>query len=167
MRGHWAAARYLVLQRKWAAKRNSREWILNTPMMSGLLLCTALRSQLFYRKIDKNRRVRVWKYMVCHAKSNQCERNELGNDVLFQLNWEKMSIAPTSRLEIKELCWLKDALKQDPYVMYVFSALFSTIWADMIDQKGIRRAAVRVFRATCSTFDSLQFHIPLCNVWVR
>ena len=91
------------------------------------------------------------------------------NTMCWKLSWEKMSIASTLQFEMKWLYWLKDTRKQDPYVIYVFFSLLflSTFWADMIDHKGIRGAAVSVFRATCSTLGSSQFHIPLCNVWVR
>ena len=71
------------------------------------------------------------------------------NTMCWKLSWEKMSIASTLQFEMKWLYWLKDTRKQDPYVIYVFFSLLflSTFWADMIDHKGIRGAAVSVFRA--------------------
>ena len=115
------------------------------------------------------RRLRAWKYMFWHAEGKQWWRTELEHDVLeVELGKDEHSINFTTR---NEMVFLAQGYSQTGSICnlcFLFSALFinffERIWS-IIKESVAQQLAYS--GQTCSSFGSSQFHIPLCNVWVR
>ena len=115
------------------------------------------------------RRLRAWKYMFWHAEGKQWWRTELEHDVLeVELGKDEHSINFTIRNEMVILAQGYSQTGSICNLCFLFSALlvnvFERIWS-IIKETVAQQLAYS--GQTCSSFGSSQFHIPLCNVWVR
>ena len=115
------------------------------------------------------RRLRAWKYMFWHAEGKQWWRTELEHDVLeVELGKDEHSINFTIRNEMVILAQGYSQTGSICNLCFLFSALFvnffERIWS-IIKESVAQQLAYS--GQTCSSFGSSQFHIPLCNVWVR
>ena len=115
------------------------------------------------------RRLRAWKYMFWHAEGKQWWRTELEHDVLeVELGKDEHSINFTIRNEFDILAQGYSQTGSICNLCFLFSALFvnflERIWS-IIKESVAQQLAYS--GQTCSSFGSSQFHIPLCNVWVR
>ena len=115
------------------------------------------------------RRLRAWKYMFWHAEGKQWWRTELEHDVLeVELGKDEHSINFTIRNELDILAQGYSQTGSICNLCFLFSALFvnflERIWS-IIKESVAQQLAYS--GQTCSSFGSSQFHIPLCNVWVR
>ena len=115
------------------------------------------------------RRLRAWKYMFWHAEGKQWWRTELEHDVLeVELGKDEHSINFTIRNEMVILAQGYSQTGSICNLCFLFSALyinfFERIWS--IIKESVAQQ-LTYSGQTCSSFGSSQFHIPLCNVWVR